>query len=579
MIKKIFTLIYLTILICPSFSQERGEEPSLRREVTLYNPYIPSIPDVRKKGFLPDIVDTLTLRPSFNYQIIPVQYSPEYSISPIRPAALLPDPLPRLYKSYVKLGLGNNNTPLAELSITNERSKKGALGLYARHYSSNGKVPLENKQKVYAGFMDNEASLFGKKFFRRSLLDASFDFNQKTRYAYGYDTEIGLYEPDRKDIRLDYYNMGGGISYSSTTTDSSDFLYNFGIYYNYFNHKPKKSMNHIAFNGSLATLFEGFYLGSDIRLDSYTMSDTLNLEPEYVFSVSPFVKKSSGQWNFDLGLELLLDKNLSTSPSFHVYPDVNFGFTVIPEYMSFFAGLGGKLLQNNPLSVIKENPYLVPDDATLFRLPNTSHTISIKAGLKGNNGIKGNYLASVEYSKFENMLFYGNVVFPDTASRIERGNHFLPVTSNGDLLNVHGELTGSITKRLRFNAAANYYNYTFLKNEDPIISDFAWNKPEWDVKLGLNYNLRDKILATAEVTATGPRKLLTRKSATGWLTTASHPVDQPAHVNLGIGAEYRYTKILSLWAKVNNISYQRYYEWAFYPSQMFNFLVGFTYSL
>ena len=65
--------------------------------------------------------------------------------------------------------MGNNNTPLAEISITNHRSKKGAIGFYARHYSSNGKVPLENDQRVFAGFMDNDASLFGKKFFGKSL--------------------------------------------------------------------------------------------------------------------------------------------------------------------------------------------------------------------------------------------------------------------------------------------------------------------------------------------------------------------------------------------------------------------------
>ena len=34
---------------------------------------------------------------------------PDYTISPIKAAALLPDPLPKLYKSYINAGLGNTS--------------------------------------------------------------------------------------------------------------------------------------------------------------------------------------------------------------------------------------------------------------------------------------------------------------------------------------------------------------------------------------------------------------------------------------------------------------------------------------
>ena len=143
------------------------------------------------------------------------------------------------------------------------------------------------------------------------------------------------------------------------------------------------------------------------------------------------------------------------------------------------------------------------------------------------------------------------------------------------MLNVHGELTGSITPRLSFNAACNFYKYTLLEND----IDYAWTRPDWDGRLGLKYNLRDKIIAGLELNALGSRKMLISKSLTGWTTTSISETEEPVHVNLGMSAEYRYTKILSFWAKINNMSYQRYYEWAFYPSQMFNFLIGFTYSL
>ncbi len=79
--------------------------------------------------------DTSKVRPDFHYDVKTTPFLPEYTISPIKAAALLPDPLPKLYKSYVNIGIGNYLTPLAEISITNERSKKGSIGFYARHFS------------------------------------------------------------------------------------------------------------------------------------------------------------------------------------------------------------------------------------------------------------------------------------------------------------------------------------------------------------------------------------------------------------------------------------------------------------
>ena len=144
------------------------------------------------------MTDTNSVRPDFNYNVRTTPFLPEYTINPIKAAALLPDPLTRLYKSYIKAGMGNYFTPLAEISITNERSKKGAIGFYGRHFSTNGKVALDNNEKEFAGYMDNDASLFGKKFFRKSMLEASVDYSQKSRYAYGYDPDFTDYSPAKE---------------------------------------------------------------------------------------------------------------------------------------------------------------------------------------------------------------------------------------------------------------------------------------------------------------------------------------------------------------------------------------------
>jgi hypothetical protein len=575
MIKRNITIAVLTVFTLVSANAQVKQESSLQREVTLYNPYKPSLNVVRKRSFLPELKDTMQIKPVFRYEVNAEPFMPEYTVSPIKAAALLPDPLPKLYKSYITAGLGTHLSPFGELSITNERSKKGAVGLYVRHFSSNGKVKLENDDKVFAGYMDIDASLFGKKFIKKSLLEGSVDFTRKTRYAYGYAPEITGYAPDKDSIRMKYNNIGAKASFSSATLDSNNLSYDVNLAYDYFHHLKDMYQQLFRVDGLFAKSVKGFYVGSGINLDLYMPADSLSASNEYIVSISPFIKKSNAQWNFKFGFEALRDR----SNEFHVYPDIDFGFNVIPSYMSFFARLSGYLERNDPLKIVSENPYLAnrkffgdQPEAILFGLPDTDHELIVSAGLKGNTGIGGNYLISASYSMIQDMLFYTNLVSPDTIIPRSVGNYFMFIKDPGELFNIHGEMTGQISDKLSFSGVANFYNYSF--------GITPWNKPSWDAVAGLDYNLRDKIIAGVELTAIGKRKNIINgdyfSRNRGYTQTE---IEMPSHFNLNLTAEYRYSKILSFWARFNNISFRDYYEWAYYPSQRFLFMAGFTYSL
>jgi hypothetical protein len=566
--------------LIPVSAQVKKQEPGLKREVTLYNPYKPSLPESKKRSYLPDMNDTVKVRPESHYEISTKPFTPEYIISPIKPATLMPDPLTKLYKSYINLGLGNYLSPLAEISISNERSKKGSLGFYARHYSTNGYIGLQNGKKVFAGYMDNDASLYGRKFFKGNVFGSSVDFTQKTRYAYGYDTGMIGYSAIKKDIRLNYNNIGVKLSLSSTNTDSAGLAYKFGISYNFF-HNTKNLYQHSAgLTGIMQKSVLGFTVGSGVTYDFCKIPDILLINTKYIASISPFIKKSSGLWNFKLGLQALLDKNMGTLPELHIYPDLNLSFSVVPSYVSFFAGLSGKLEKNDPLKIISENPFFVAD-GSLFSMPNTNHSIIVTSGLKGNNGIGGNYLLSASYSLINDMLFYSNIVSPLWFNILhpgvpvqEYGNHFLAIPDNVELINIHGELSGLISDKISYNGSMNWYKYSLSYN------DYAWGKPPWDARLGIKYNLRDKIIVGGEFTGTGKRKFQVRNENP--LSSTLQIPDEfevPVHINLNLTAEYRYSKILSVWARFDNLSYNLNYEWAYYPSQRFLCMLGFTYSL
>jgi hypothetical protein len=570
--KTIIALLIIFLLTLPVLSQKRQQDTVLRREVTLYNPYKPSLQDVVKKSFLPDMNDSAKVKPVFKYDLRSEPFMPSYTANLIKPASLMPDPLPKLYNSYIVIGLGNYLTPLAEISITNGRSKNGAIGLDVRHFSTNGKVELQNDKKAFAGYMDNDASIFGKRYLKNSILNGSVDLSQKTRYAYGYDTIFKNWDPAKKDIRLNYLNTGARIGMASTKLDSSSLSYNFGLAYNFFYDTRKLYQHNVDFTGLMAKSYKGFYAGSGFEFDYFSYSDSIYSNPRYIASISPFIKKRSDEWAVKLGFQALLDKSVTESAKFHIYPDLNFSFNVVPSYVGFFIDMSGKLVKNEPINVIGENPFIFPD-LTLFRIPNTDYALIVKAGLKGSDGIEGYYQLSASYSVVNDLLLYSNYVITGDPLTSHRGNFFIPITDDGNIMNVHGELSGKIVDLLSFNAEGNWYRYTLTSN------DYAWNKPDWDASIGLKYNLMNKIIAGANLNALGKRKALVTTEDLNWNYPISPTVDIPATLSFNLNAEYRYTKTLSFWIKLNNISFSRYYEWAFYPAQRFMCLVGFTYSL
>ncbi len=75
-------LIFVSLL--PVSAQVNKPDTGLKREVTLYNPYKPSLPEYLKKSFLPDMNDTSKVRPDFRYDVKTTPFLPEYTISPIK---------------------------------------------------------------------------------------------------------------------------------------------------------------------------------------------------------------------------------------------------------------------------------------------------------------------------------------------------------------------------------------------------------------------------------------------------------------------------------------------------------------
>jgi len=573
-------------------AQQTGEK--IQREVRLYNPFRPTLSEAAKKNLFPDMTDSVKVAEAIVYNVSPEAFTPPYTVSPIRPAAMLPDPLPKLYKSYVNMGIGNYFTPLGELSITSERSRTGMLAFYGRHFSSNGRVELENLRKVYAGYMDNDAVIYGKKFLSSSVLSGSVHFAHLTRHAYGYDTLYVDWEAEREETRLRFLRTGAEAAITSLRADSGSLIYDFSLGYDYFRQSPDLWQHDAvlkfdagrsikAFGTSSAARRAGVsYFFGNIR-GSYEGSwfdKAITPNPRHIFRINPSLSKKSNEWNFRLGFTAVTETRVfAATPAddfktrLHFYPDVSLGISVIPRFLVFNLALDGDLSSNSAPLTAEINPYVMTN-GNLFRVPYTDNQIVARVSLAGSVIPSTSYRLGGSYSVSGDMIFFSNVVWDDLDFNEGVGNFFTPVASDGNLANIYSEVTTGISKRLNATLRADFYQYTLTD------IDFAYNKPSFDGSLQLKYNLRDKILAGAGINATGKRKAhITPMSLMGPPPAPRDDIELPMHINLNVSAEYRYTKILSFWLRMYNISYNRNYEWAWYPSQRFLVLAGFSYSL
>lgn len=538
------------------FSSPAFSQTPIKKEVEVVKPYEPTVSDANKINVLPQIKDSVTIRPAFNYNIVPMMVNTEYNVPAINAARMLAMPIPKLYKSYLKLGYGNYSSPLAEVYINSLRSKKFTAGLFLRHQSSKGSVTLDNERNAYAGYSESSAEVFGKRFLKKAYLYADAGVRGNTVYRYGYNPAIDTLLQNG-NIRQSYMLASVNTGLHSLNTDSSKLTYHVGLGYNYFKEREARAEHEMKIAGQFNRLYQGKMFGINTSFDLLKRNNLLDStgNANGLFALNPWIGISSNEFRLQLGFNANFDKqNGSLKP--HLYPKAELQFNAVKDVLIPFLGVNGQIKNHSYQEIAFENPFINPN----LLVKNSNVKTSFYGGVKGSLGAKASYVLRVDFSTINDQYFFVN----DTTTKLR--NQFTVVYDNVDLFNGYGEINYDFSESLVFGLKGNIYKYTVVREQ------YAWHKPTYDLTFSTKYNLRNKILVNLDVLSVGKRyakeysKLITSK-------------ELPGIVDFNLGLEYRYTKILSAWIHFNNLTAAKYYTWNQYPAQRFNLMVGFTYSL
>ncbi|MDR3094229.1 MAG: hypothetical protein LBU62_06280 [Bacteroidales bacterium] len=541
------------------------ESDNLSKELVLVRPYEPSVVDAQKISPLPDLNDTARVKPTFKYTIKSRRIDIQPDITPITPAKLQPLPLNKLYHSYVKAGIGTGMHPMLDVALNSLRNDKFAAGVIVKYDGMFGNVKLENEKSVYAGYSDANVKLFGQKFYRSSYLYGDAGIGNKIVHNYGYqpgidtlmlkdevsksytfaDARIGLRSSHYRTSQLNY-NVQGSYGYTGNKTDSHGDLLPFADIRKFKEHD-------VNVNAQL----DNNMFGGNIDFEYYTRSEAFDsLHSNFALSANPWFVMDNDSIRLEVGMRASLYKEGKGVLQYKIYPKVEFQFTLLKDVFIPFLGIDGSLKTNTYRDIIEENPFITPG----LSLPITNMKLNIYGGLKGAITSKLSYYLRANFTTSDREMFFVN----DTAYS-KAQNYFNIITDNVNKFNIGAEIYYNPNERLELRVKANYDSYELSTQS------YAWHCPMWSGEFSAKYKYR-KLLFNLDAFAIGQRYAKAFEPNVDYYKLKGV-------LDFNFGVEYQYLRRMSFFVKFNNFTGNHYNRWNFYPSQKFNVMGGFTFSL
>ncbi len=543
------------------------------KEYVIVKDYKPVLAESNKISETPDGDTSYSVPPKMDYNIAPKKLETNFEAGVIRAVKIKEEPIPKLYHTLAKLGLGSYDTYTGELFYNSLRSKTGQVGVHLSHFSGRPTTTTNSGM-----FSHNAAEVSGKYFLDNATFNSNFRYQRDVFHYFGYygqhdvtDSVISI-KPDDSKQRFNNFNFELGIKSNWITDSHLD--YNATFVYNGLNDLFGVNENDFIVHGGAGKKFDENYFGLNLLFDYFKKQDAdfekfdINSDlSRNIVTMSPYFKRDFDKIHLNIGFNFSIEHNSGPTAA-HFYPDVNVSVPIAEHIVYIFADVTGNLQKTNYKTLTDENPFTLP---SVKLTHNQSNDIVIDGGLKGNFSSQVSFNVMVKYSKVTDMPLFWNdtALYVNNSDSTHHSNMFNIVYDGAKVLDLHAEVAYRNNEKLNVALAYDYYNY------QTDLEKYAWHKPSSELRLMIKYNLKDKIQVNATLLSAGSQYARTF-SADSTHEVVAQKIN--GYLDFNLGAEYRYSKVLSFYFNMNNLFFSRYEQWYGYPSEKFNFLGGLTYA-
>jgi len=529
----------------------------INEQVTVVAAFEPTVPDATKLSINPSASETEVAPPVMTYDLQPKPMETSLQPDDIGAVKLVGEPQKKLYRNYARIGFGNYTTPLAELYANSLRSKEYSLGVYLKHFSSTGEI------KDYPNCSNslNIIRLNGEKYFNQHTLSANLGYRRNVVHHYGFkpsDFET-VYSDD--DLKQRFNRLHGAVGFKSNYSESDKLNHRLNLDFGSVSDLFNTSESSIKFTGKADKQFELFdftdsqVLGLETDLNFTRYKDSTLTQHSTMVAIKPFVSTTYEEYSLKIGLNLSFQGD-SVSKAY-LFPVVEGSIRVIDDALVVEAGITGGLRRDGFNTLSDINPFV----QSVLPLDYTRDRFTFYARSRARIGKTVNLNAAFRSSSVENAVFFVN-----DFSQMPF-NRFTVVYDDGSMFEGRFEAEYVESGKITVKAWTAYEGWK-LKNEAK-----PWHTPALSIGGEVKYNIQNKIIATAGVINRSKQFAKTFGSEGEVIAKQIK-----GYTDISLGLEYRYTKLLSAFLNLNNITASRYYVWNDYPGYRLNIMGGITYS-
>ncbi|MBO5963601.1 MAG: hypothetical protein J6P97_03885 [Bacteroidales bacterium] len=555
--KNILTILIFGTLSLNIFAQTQNEK-EYNESVIMRSSFSPVVSEAYKLSDKPTIFDSEFKLPPFRYDKTGKRFATTMTFDNIKPAKVKGEPIAKLYNTHLTAAFGTYFSSFIDASYSQTRSKDFIYAANFRHKSSLGQI----ENLANSSFANNNLNLYAKKIWSKFAVDANLFYDHQRHYYYGFADSLNK---EKQDYRTPYHTVGTQINYQSLYREANKFHNNasfavkhtsgkWGYKETVLNlnggvHKPVKlfgnSQQTLGLNVSYKHILGKYsseditpFFNPDLTLEDYNNTQGfVDIDAYFAFPIQQFSLVASASFVPTFG----------SQKGFHFLPTIIVSTPEIVENIIVQGGLKSNCDIPTLHSLIQENPYISP---TLHTKPQNSINIFAQADYANSNNI--NIKLEAGYETINNKYFYTldqNAVL---------NNMFSLVYDNAKRFYIDFRFDYKLNN-LILKANALYQN---VKTDE---LEAAWYTPEFKFDLVAEYTAADKLSISLTPTFIGAMKCLNENAEI---------VKLKPGIDISLNIAYNYSEQLSFYVDLNNLAFQRYYEYYNYPSQRFVGLLG-----
>ncbi len=552
--RRLYYIILLLVLV-PYMSQAQ-----VQKQVEVSKDYTPTVGTAQKLSIVPDMTDTVMMRPDVDYTITPRSFETSLMTDKFRPATISYWDYSRSRPLYARAAMGVPLASEADLYLSTYNKDRGYAMVYANHWGDyRSRYDLQGeKVKDRTSEMDNRLGGRAGLFVGRHLLEVDIAADHRLRHRYPTTGE-----------RISFGRGEGKIRFGDDFTDLSRWNFNIEAGGSLFMDKVEADkFNQATVQGSVALgkLIAGRHiLRLNASYDGAFGSKMLKSYKNNIFSVGARYGLESDRFEFMVGADYYYDDVAqSTDSPHHIFPYLRMSWKNTQEGFVPFVEVDGSLKRNDYASLIFDNPYLRASDDVAVMLPMQPNETSYngRAGFGGNvgDGVLA-YNVSAELNIADNHLYWYSAGADYGVT--DAYQHTLRLDASALL-----RPTGAFEAELRAGVYVweNYDNYYS-------------NRPNFNAGVSMRY-LSRKLRAGVN---------LNYASAIKWMTLSDTPSDDgkpqfdytrtDGTLTLGVEVEWRINDRWAVYAEGCNLTGSKVYEWLNYYRSTAEGMLGVKFTL